>query len=156
MSTYKFSYISLKNELREFDKRSKHSSFLDHFNNSRNLFSWWCNDNVTRKLMLITLGSVSIIAMSVEVVNNTKIGNCAIFVWPWNENARKKQKQQTNGNIAIWLVYRTETNSRGFWLVKRTPGWKNGMPENFLQINRYFDLTSYCNTIVLIFLSIGW
>ena len=30
--------------------------------------------------MLITPGSVSIIAMSVEVVNNTKIGNCAIFV----------------------------------------------------------------------------
>ena len=30
----------------------------------------------------------------------------AIFVWPWNENARTKQKQQTNENRAIWLVYR--------------------------------------------------
>ena len=30
----------------------------------------------------------------------------AIFVWPWNENARTKQKQQTNENGAIWLVYR--------------------------------------------------
>ena len=30
---------------------------------------------------------------------------CAIFVWHWNENARTKQKQQTNGNRAIWLVY---------------------------------------------------
>ena len=101
----------------------------------------------------------------------------AIFVWPWNENARTKEKQQTNGNRAIWLVYRTDTNARGFWLVKRTLGWKNFMPENFLEINRYFALTSYCNTIgqwnnafsilgfslagkrwghVLIFSSIGW
>ena len=63
-----------------------------------------------------------------------------IFVWPWNENARTKQKQQTNGNRAIWLVYRTDTNARGFWLVKRTLGWKHFMPENFLEINRYFDV----------------
>ena len=49
----------------------------------------------------------------------------AIFVWPWNENSRTKQKQQTNGNRAIGLVYRTDTNSRGFWLVERTFGWKN-------------------------------
>ena len=49
----------------------------------------------------------------------------AIFVWPWNENSRTKQKQQTNGNRAIGLVYRTDTNARGFWLVERTFGWKN-------------------------------
>ena len=71
----------------------------------------------------------------------------AIFVWPWNENARTKQKQQTNENRAIWLVYRTDTNARGFWLVKRTLGWKNVIPENFPEINRYFALTSYCDTI---------
>ena len=47
----------------------------------------------------------------------------AIFVWPWNENSRTKQKQQKNGNSAIGLVYRTD--SRGFWLVERTFGWKN-------------------------------
>ena len=70
-----------------------------------------------------------------------------ILVWPWNENVRTKQKQQTNGNRAIWLVYRTVTNARGFWLVKRTLGWKNFMLKNFLEINRYFALTSYCNTI---------
>ena len=101
----------------------------------------------------------------------------AIFVWPWNENARTKQKQPTNANRAIWLVYGTDTNERGFWLVKRTIRWKNFMPENFLEINRFFALTSYCNTIgqsnnafsilgfslagkrrvhVLIFSSIGW
>ena len=103
--------------------------------------------------------------------------NRAIFVWPWTENARTKQKQQTNANRAIWLVCRTDTNARGFWLVKRTLGWKNVMLENFLEINRYFTLTSYCNTIgqsnnafsilgfslagkrrvhVLIFSSTGW
>ena len=64
-----------------------------------------------------------------------------------SENARTKQKQQTTANRAIWLVYRADTNARGFWLVKRTLGWKNFMPENFLEINRYFALTSYCNTI---------
>ena len=55
--------------------------------------------------------------------------NRVIFVSPWNENARTKQKQQTNVNRAVWLVYRTDTNARGFWLVKRTLGWKNFMPE---------------------------
>ena len=52
-----------------------------------------------------------------------------------------------NSNTAIWLVYRTDTNARGFSLVKRTLGWKNFMPENFLEINWYLALTSYCNTI---------
>ena len=101
----------------------------------------------------------------------------SIFVWPWNENTRTKQKQQMNENRAIWLVNRTDTNARGFLSVQRTLGWKNVMPENFLEINRYFTLTSYCNTIgqsnnaysilgfslagrrrvhVLIFSSIGW
>ena len=41
-----------------------------------------------------------------------------------------------NGNRAIWLVYRTDTNARGFWLVKRTLGWKNFMPEE-LSRNRF-------------------
>ena len=106
-----------------------------------------------------------------------KLSYRAIFVWPWNENARTKHKQPTNANRAIWLVYGTDTNERGFWLVKRTIRWKNFMPENFLEINRFFALTSYCNTIgqsnntlsilgfslagkrrvhVLIFSSIGW
>ena len=61
----------------------------------------------------------------------------AIFAWPWNKHARTKQKQKTNGNRAIWLVYRTDTNARCFRLVKRTIRWKNFMPENFLEINRY-------------------
>ena len=66
---------------------------------------------------------------------------------PWNEKARTKQKQQTNGNRAIWLVYQTDTNVHGFWLVKRTLWGKNSMPENFVEIIRYFALTSYYNAI---------
>ena len=45
------------------------------------------------------------------------------------------------------MVYRTDTNARRFWLVKGTLRWKNLIPENFLEINRYFALTSYRNTI---------
>ena len=71
----------------------------------------------------------------------------AIFVWSWNENARTKQKHYTNGIRAIWLVYRTDTNARDFWLIKQTLGWKTFMPKNFPKINRYFALTSYSNTI---------
>ena len=80
---------------------------------------------------------------------------------------KKKQKEQTDGNRAIWLVYRMDPNAQV----------KNFMPENFLEINWYFALTSQCNTIgqsnnafsilgfslagkrrghVLIFSSIGW
>ena len=99
------------------------------------------------------------------------------FSYDLETEQETKQKQQTNRNRAIWLVYRTDTNARGFWLVKRTLGWKNFMPENFLEINWYFALMSYCNIIgqlnnafsilgfslagkwrvhVLIFPSIGW
>ena len=53
----------------------------------------------------------------------------AIFARPWNENAETKQKQLTNETRAIWLVCRTDTNTHGFWLVKRTLRWKNFIPE---------------------------
>ena len=38
---------------------------------------------------------------------------------------RAKKTEKTNKrNRAIWLVYRTVTNARGFWLAKRILGWK--------------------------------
>ena len=46
-------HISLKNELREFDKRSKHFPFGDLYISSHKLFSWCCTDIVRRKFMLI-------------------------------------------------------------------------------------------------------
>ena len=90
---------------------------------------------------------------------------------------KQNRKKQINGNGAIWLVYRKDTNSHGFWLVKWMLWWKNSMPENFLEINQYFALMSNCNMIgqsnnplsilgfslagkqrgcVLIFSSTGW
>ena len=99
------------------------------------------------------------------------------FSYDLETEQETKQKQQTNRKWAIWLVYWMDTNAHGFWLVKRTPWWKNFMPENFLEINWYFALMSYCNIIgqlnnafsilgfslagkwrvhVLIFPSIGW
>ena len=101
----------------------------------------------------------------------------AIFVWPWNNNAPTIQKQSTNGNRAIWLVYRTDTNACGFWLVKRTFWWKNLMPEELSRnqpILRFdvmlqrdgpigqcllhlgFSLAGKRRSHVLIFLSVGW
>ena len=69
------------------------------------------------------------------------------FSYDLETEQETKQKQQTNRNRAIWLVYWMDTNARGFWLVKQTLWWKNFMPKNFLEINRYFALISYCNTI---------
>ena len=84
----------------------------------------------------------------VKILKTTMEGSIrAIYVWPWNENARTIQKQQKNGNGASWLVYPTDTRGGGFWLVKGTLGWKNFMPENLQEINQYFALTSYCNMI---------
>ena len=65
----------------------------------------------------------------------------------WHDLEWKRANKTETTNRAIWLVYRTDTKARGFWLFKRTLEWKNVIPENFLEINRYFALTSYCNTI---------
>ena len=50
-------YISLKNQSREFHKRSKHFLFSDHFIISHNLISWKGMDIVGRKLMFVTIGT---------------------------------------------------------------------------------------------------
>ena len=50
-------YILLKIVLREYDKRSRYFLNVDHFINSHNLISWQIMDIVTRKLMLVTIGT---------------------------------------------------------------------------------------------------
>ena len=62
--TYKFSKLIsiyflklLKNELRGFDKRSKHFLLSDHFINSHNLISWQCMDIIKGKLKLFYGGN---------------------------------------------------------------------------------------------------
>ena len=44
------------------------------------------------------------------------------------------------------FIERIQTRVAFGWLSERS-GEKNFVPENFLEINRYFALTSYCNTI---------
>ena len=61
-------------------------------------YSWWAHCKLYEKLTL------SLKALFL-------VPNKAIFVWPLNENSRTKQKQQRNGNRAIWLVG---------WLSKRS------------------------------------
>ena len=50
-------YISLNNQLREFDSRSKHFLFSGHYMISHNHFSWQHMDIVRRKLILVTIGT---------------------------------------------------------------------------------------------------
>ena len=73
---------------------------------------------------------------------NLLCGVRAIFVRPWNQNMQTKQKQQTNRNRTIWLVYRTIQTRVAFGWLSRRSGEKNFMPENFLEIIHYFTLTS--------------
>ena len=45
-----------------------------------------------------------------------------------------------------WFVERIQTRVAFGWLSERSAE-KTQCPKNFLEINRYFALTSYCNTI---------
>ena len=58
---------------------------------------------------------------------------------------RTREQNRNNKRVetAIWLV---QTRVTFGWLSEHS-GEKNFNPENFLEINRYFALTSYCNTI---------
>ena len=91
----------------------------------------------------------------------------------WKTRKQNRNNKRTERERFDWFIER----AGGFgWLSERW-GEKTSCPENFLATNRYFALTSYCNTIgqsnnalyilefslegkrrvhVLIFLSIGW
>ena len=52
-----------------------------------------------------------------DVISCEMLDIRAIFVWPWNENARTKQKQQTKGNSLIdWFIERIQTRVAFGWL----------------------------------------
>ena len=52
----------------------------------------------------------------------------AIFIWPWNENGRTKQKQQTNGIERFdWFIERIQTRVAFGWLSERS-GEKTSRP----------------------------
>ena len=65
----------------------------------------------------------------------------AIFVWPWNENARTtKNKKRTEMKRFDWFIERIQTRVAFGWLSERS-GIKTSCLKNFLEINRYFALT---------------
>ena len=66
----------------------------------------------------------------------------AILVWPWNETRKQnRNNKRTEIERFDWLIERIQTRVAFGWLNER---WaeKNVMPENCLEINRYFALTS--------------
>ena len=56
-----------------------------------------------------------------------------------NRNNKRKKIERFD-----WFIERIRKGVGFGWLSE---GWKNFTPENFLEINRYFDLTSCSNTI---------
>ena len=71
----------------------------------------------------------------------------ATFVWPWNENARtNRNNKRTEIERFDWFIEWIQTRVAFGWLIERSAD-KTSCPKNFLEINRYFALTSYCNTI---------
>ena len=59
---------------------------------------------------------------------------------------QNRNNKRTEVERLDWFIERILTRVAFGWLSKRS-GEKNLTPENFLEINRYFALTSYCNTI---------
>ena len=63
---------------------------------------------------------------------------------------KTREQYRNNKRMEIerfdWFIEQIQTRVAFGWLSERS-GKKNFMPKNFLEINRYFALTSYCNTI---------
>ena len=65
------------------------------------------------------------------------------FSYDLEMKTREQNRNNKRVETAIWLV---QTRVTFGWLSEHS-GEKNFNPKNFLEINRYFALTSYCNTI---------
>ena len=59
---------------------------------------------------------------------------------------QNRNNKRTEIEQIIWFIERIQTRVAFGWLSERS-GEKTFAHENFLEINRYFALTSYCNTI---------
>ena len=64
----------------------------------------------------------------------------------WKRADQNRNNERTEIERFDWFIKRIQTRVAFGWLSERS-GEKKFMPENFLEINRYFPLTSYCNTI---------
>ena len=59
---------------------------------------------------------------------------------------QNRNNKRTEMEWFDWFIERIQTRVAFPWLSERSAE-KNSCPKNFLQINRYFALTSYCNRI---------
>ena len=57
-----------------------------------------------------------------------------------------RNNQRTETERFDWFIERIQTRVAFGWLSERS-GEKTSCPKNFLEINRYFALTSYCNVM---------
>ena len=64
----------------------------------------------------------------------------------WRRTNKTKKSKETEIERFDWFIERIQTRGAFGWLSERS-GEQKFMPENFLEINRYLALTSYCNTI---------
>ena len=64
----------------------------------------------------------------------------------WKRADQNRNNKRTEIERFDWFIKRIQTRVAFGWLSERS-GEKKFMPENFLEVNRYFPLTSYCNTI---------
>ena len=66
-----------------------------------------------------------------------------LFSYDLEMKTREQNRNKKRVETAIWLV---QTRVAFGWLSEHS-GEKTSFPKNFLEINWYFALTSYCNTI---------
>ena len=59
---------------------------------------------------------------------------------------QNRKNKRTEIERFDWFIERIQTQVAFGCLIEHS-GKKNFMPENFLEINRYFALTSYCNQL---------
>ena len=85
--------------------------------------------------------------MSEEIM---KLTNTLIERFSYDLEMKTREQNRNNKQTEIerfdWFIERIQTRMAFGWLSKRS-GEKTSCPKNSLEINRYFALTSYCNTI---------
>ena len=59
---------------------------------------------------------------------------------------QNRKNKRTEIERFDWFIEWIQTQVAFGWLIEHS-GKKNFMPENFLEINRYFAFTSYCNQL---------
>ena len=75
------------------------------------------------------------------------MSNRAIFAWPlkWKRANKTEKNEWTEIERFDWFIERIQTRAAFGWLSERLAE-KTSCPKNFLKLNQYFALTSYCNT----------